>query len=117
MDVEELFRIAFDSSVPDGRSLDPGAYIGDAVGGRLTGRHGTFNRDFYRGLRGERMGQEALQRHTWSNDGYRLGCIVRAAILMSNGSIGDVSQRDKKRLADALFRMWSSLTLSAIENS
>jgi hypothetical protein len=117
MEVEELFRIAFDSDIPDGRSLDPEAYVGDTVGGRLTGRHGTFNRDFYRGLRGERMGQEALQRHTWSNDGYRLGCIVRAAILLSNGCINDVSERDRKRLADSLFRMWSGLTRSAIENS
>jgi hypothetical protein len=115
MDVEELFGIAFSANVPDGRSMELEAYQGEQVGGRLAGRHGTFNRSFYRGLEGERMGQNALEQHTWSNDGYRVGCIVRAAILLSQGQVDVVSERDRKRLADSIFLNWTNLTRSVIE--
>ena len=117
MDIEDLFQIITNFTIPDGRSFDPQAYLGEAIGGRLTGRHGTFNRDFYKGLRGERMGQAALEKHTWSNDGYRLGCFTRCAILLANGEVNNITDFDQKRLADSIFGMWSHLTRSVIEST
>ncbi len=117
MDIEDILKLVSNLDIPDGRRLDVNAYKGNIVGEPLTGRHGTFNRDFYRGLRGERMTQEALEQHTWSNSGYRLGLLMRAAILLADGTVDNIEQEDRKRLADSLFFMWSNLTRSAIENS
>jgi hypothetical protein len=108
--IDELLHFVEDQTAYDYRDLSIEAYEGT----RLRGRHGAFSECFYRGLDGDTMGDEALSRHTWANDGYRLGCFVRAAFLMSGASIEQISQENRKRLGDAVFAMWSNLTRQVI---
>jgi len=104
---EVLERVRTFMNVPDGRMQEISGYEGERVGEPLTGRQGTFHRDFYKGYRGESM-TEALSEYTWSNLGWRLGVILRAA------TGGDLSRDEQKEIASLLFDMLSHLHAETI---